>query len=419
MKTTKKIIITILFAGFALAPKYVHAITLRTPVVTDSESEEEPSEDIPPSDEIVVNQIKNMMKSPTKENIEACIQTFHTTNEKHKLNIFKHILCLSNLGNPDANAALEEIRPETTKENFPTVIYKEPDLEEEDRIISYNERLDAEYEDFIKQIWDKYFPDMPYMAVPHERATSISLPDGVRFPIRADLYYQCHNERFLWLEAIEDYSSIVLKGWKLHISAQPSSAKKIAEIAVPILEEMHIPYKICISLNALRHLNTTIAKGETQMGKFIAIYPKTNDDANRIATALDEAFTQAIDSGRLHPYDFCELLGDAQLGHSGALYVRYGAFQPTKVIKDKRTVPLYPQKSVPKISPFKDLPITFYYEHLPYDNCDSWIINTREIQRSLLINTLRVKHRLSFPPLSSWTKEDAMFLSLEKKTLKK
>lgn len=97
------------------------------------------------------------------------------------------------------------------------------------------------------------------------------------------------------------------------------AVNKVAKISAPILEEMHISYKICISLNSLRHLNTTIAKGATQMGKFIIIYPKTNESTNHIKIALDKIFIQTINSGYLHSYNFCKLLGDAKLGHYKSL----------------------------------------------------------------------------------------------------
>lgn len=116
------------------------------------------------------------------------------------------------------------------------------------------------------------------------------------------------------------------QGWKLHISAMPHSAEKIARLILPYLGK-EVSYKLYGSLPLMRTMwyydETSMSK--TQIGKFITIYPQDIGQAKYLAETIDAILLKAINSGELDPInDFMPLSGDAQLGESGGLWTRYG-----------------------------------------------------------------------------------------------
>jgi hypothetical protein len=56
-------------------------------------------------------------------------------------------------------------------------------------------------------------------------------------------------------------------GYKMHLSAHPDDAEKIAELVLPLLRDMNIHHKIVPSPHDYEELNAG-----TQQGKFITIY---------------------------------------------------------------------------------------------------------------------------------------------------
>jgi hypothetical protein len=81
-----------------------------------------------------------------------------------------------------------------------------------------------------------------------------------------------------------------LQGWKLHISASIRSAEEILRRSLPILMSEEAAFKVVSSLGALNEINHGRA-GISQVGKFITIYPRDDDQAVRLAIAIDEATT--------------------------------------------------------------------------------------------------------------------------------
>jgi hypothetical protein len=131
-------------------------------------------------------------------------------------------------------------------------------------------------------------------------------------------------------------------GWKMHISATPSSALAIAQVVLPILLENNVAFKVAASLPLLRVLYTgsrvsggdeisisgvnTVLERNTwsyalsQRGKFIAVYPNDDDQANRVANQINEAFF-AI--GLVGPKYFVPCIGDIQIGSTGGIFTRW------------------------------------------------------------------------------------------------
>ncbi len=125
------------------------------------------------------------------------------------------------------------------------------------------------------------------------------------------------------------------QGLKLHVSAKPQTALKIAKIALPILHEMGVDFNVMYDLRFMRDLyylshyrvkNYIIGQGySTQAGKFIAIFPQNLQQAQNIILAIESSFQ----SNQLNPNYFVRLKGDAQVGDTGGIFARYGKFKPT------------------------------------------------------------------------------------------
>jgi hypothetical protein len=109
------------------------------------------------------------------------------------------------------------------------------------------------------------------------------------------------------------------QGWKLHISASPSSAVTILERALTVLFREASIFKVCRSLRRLADLNSGRA-AMSQIGKFITVYPIDDEQAVRFARQLDAAT--------------CDLRGpdipsDRRLHPGSAVHYRYGSFGST------------------------------------------------------------------------------------------
>lgn len=135
-----------------------------------------------------------------------------------------------------------------------------------------------------------------------------------------------------------NYGKGLSQGWKLHVGSTVNSISmvKILRLAMPILLKNKMDFKIIPSLFIYEMQGET-----TQRGKFITIYPKTEIEANMIADILDHKITLALKLGFLRKWDFSLSPGDAQLGDTGDLSVRYGAFSGEKLEQlDKNGKPL-------------------------------------------------------------------------------
>lgn len=108
-----------------------------------------------------------------------------------------------------------------------------------------------------------------------------------------------------------------LQGWKLHISASIRSAEEILRRSLPILMSEEAAFKVVSSLGALNEINHGRA-GISQVGKFITIYPRDDDQAVRLAIAIDEA-TTGLESPSIP--------SDRRLSRKSVVHYRYGGFK--------------------------------------------------------------------------------------------
>jgi hypothetical protein len=169
--------------------------------------------------------------------------------------------------------------------------------------------------------------------VPYAQKVSakLSLNDRKLIMDKCLKYFAQNCEEVLKLTGWVQYSAIPsypIEGWKFHISATSQSALKIARVILPVLKKWQINYKIAPSSDFL----ATQLTG-TQKGKFITIYPPENN-LKEIAIDLNHALLSALKGKILQRNDFESLTGDAMLGSTGGLYVRYGNLYGSK----KKTV---------------------------------------------------------------------------------
>lgn len=85
-------------------------------------------------------------------------------------------------------------------------------------------------------------------------------------------------------------------GWKLHISARPEQAEIVARIALPILRRLGVPHKVVANLEEYERFNRT-----RQAGKFITIYTRGADDAQKAIEAVEAELEMYREYGGLRP----------------------------------------------------------------------------------------------------------------------
>ncbi|MGN7395372.1 lanthionine synthetase LanC family protein [Peribacillus frigoritolerans] len=149
-----------------------------------------------------------------------------------------------------------------------------------------------------------------------------------------------------------------LQGWKIHLSTIPSEAGHLLKLVCPFLSEKETSFKIAQDEFILGLLNEGTF-GNTQIGKFMTIYPESDSDSKEIAKSLVE-----LTNGFHGPI----IISDFRLGD--IVYTRYGGFNP--VIKwnrlghpsllinspngelrlDSYNIPFVPPADIP--NPFKD-----------------------------------------------------------------
>jgi hypothetical protein len=145
-----------------------------------------------------------------------------------------------------------------------------------------------------------------------ERSSTSSQEDGTLGWLLVE-YGLDFAERGVWLvvgQAVGAY------GWKLHLSSVQVQAQPLLRMVLPILAASRVPFKVARNLTVLALLNEG-ALGDTQVGKFVTIYPPDIASARAVCRKLIEA-TQIFVGPRI--------ITDRHLGT--VVYARYGAFSP-------------------------------------------------------------------------------------------
>lgn len=106
------------------------------------------------------------------------------------------------------------------------------------------------------------------------------------------------------------------QGWKLHLSATAWSAEEVLRRALPVLLAERAAFKVAPSSRAVESLNEGEG-GLSQIGKFMTVYPRDDEQAVRIAVALDRA-TEGLRGPRVP--------SDRPLRPGSLVHYRFGSF---------------------------------------------------------------------------------------------
>jgi hypothetical protein len=106
------------------------------------------------------------------------------------------------------------------------------------------------------------------------------------------------------------------QGWKLHVSATPASAAAVLERSLPVLLAGGAGFKFARTPEHVAQVNARhTPRGHS--GKFLTVYPRTDEEAVRLAAALHEA-TAGLPGPRV--------LSDRPYAPDSLVHYRYGAF---------------------------------------------------------------------------------------------
>ncbi len=107
------------------------------------------------------------------------------------------------------------------------------------------------------------------------------------------------------------------QGWKIHVSATVLSAAEVFRRAAPILRKHKALFKVPRRLELLVSLNSGLSEF-SQIGKFLTVYPRSNDEALILGKELHRA-TRGL-AGPHVPFD-------EPYRRNSLVHYRYGAFR--------------------------------------------------------------------------------------------
>lgn len=106
------------------------------------------------------------------------------------------------------------------------------------------------------------------------------------------------------------------QGWKLHVSATPTSAEKVLAQSLPVLLDGGCAFKFASTLAHVAQLSARhTPRGHS--GKFITVYPHSDEEAARLAEILHQ-----VTAGMAGP----RILSDRPYAPESLVHYRYGAF---------------------------------------------------------------------------------------------
>ncbi|HEX8249599.1 MAG TPA: protein kinase, partial [Pyrinomonadaceae bacterium] len=112
------------------------------------------------------------------------------------------------------------------------------------------------------------------------------------------------------------------QGWKIHISATIHTAKTVLEKVAPLLNDQKVFFKAPKSLMELGKLNSGMFYGYSQIGKFITVYPRNEEEFVRLAETLHR-LTVGF-AAPVIPFDL-------RYEEDSNVYYRYGAFKNLEI----------------------------------------------------------------------------------------
>lgn len=135
----------------------------------------------------------------------------------------------------------------------------------------------------------------------------------------------CSNQT-IWRYSRRHEPSDPDQGWKLHVSATVLNAAEILESIAPFLKSEGALFKAPISLAELKKINSGIYYKYSQIGKFITIYPQTDEQAVFFAERLHQLTAQF--AAPAIPFD-------SRFKPESCVFYRYGAFKTFELKNEK------------------------------------------------------------------------------------
>ncbi len=126
-----------------------------------------------------------------------------------------------------------------------------------------------------------------------------------------------------WHVCLPDGVELPMQGWKVHVSAGHSDARRVLEIVRPYCVHHRIPFKFLRSARIHATRNAKYADRAVS-GKLITIYPVDEIQLRRVLQDLDLAL-----AGTSGPH----IPGEARFGE-GPLYVKFGGFIERMIIDE-------------------------------------------------------------------------------------
>lgn len=122
-----------------------------------------------------------------------------------------------------------------------------------------------------------------------------------------------------WIDADRQDAPLQHQGWKIHVSASTRNAHDVLAAVVPVLLRHRCNFKAAADEDFLATLNSG-GFGASQVGKFITVYPDSDDVAVEVGADL-VAVTRGVSAPAVP--------SDRRLSPNASVYYRYGAFTGT------------------------------------------------------------------------------------------
>ncbi|MGW5656143.1 class IV lanthionine synthetase LanL [Streptomyces humi] len=129
----------------------------------------------------------------------------------------------------------------------------------------------------------------------------------------------------MWCRLAHRSGMRLRQGWKLHVSATAASAPEVLEKSLEVLLREESGFKFVRSLEQVSALNSR-ATPRGNSGKFITVYPSSDEAAARLALELHEA-TAGLAGPRI--------LSDQPYAPHSLVHYRYGAFVGRRRLSDQ------------------------------------------------------------------------------------
>jgi hypothetical protein len=157
-----------------------------------------------------------------------------------------------------------------------------------------------------------------------QNVAAIGTPSALqrRWQKLCDEFLPVIPENSIWRYSRASTRHDLEQGWKLHLSATILTANRVLAKAAPLLKSQGVLFKAPLSLLELDKINSGLYYGYGQIGKFLTVYSRSDQEAVALAEQLHR-LTYKTPAPAV-PFDL-------RLRRGSSIYYRYGAFQPLEI----------------------------------------------------------------------------------------